>query len=155
MLRTQLRPAAALSAPLLRRAQRRLVATFNAGKEDLGGPGGQQPVPQRPGGPEMLKRNWFVLPADKKQPSDDTDKRGRMPIAGGAVALVLGVRYLSSFDRPPRTKESDFKASMSTEIGYLPPASPNAKHIRDTEVQALKEMSGRKGGGSMGPFRAE
>ncbi|KAH6893069.1 hypothetical protein B0T10DRAFT_457183 [Thelonectria olida] len=136
LLRSQLRPVAGLPAPLLRRAQGRSAAVFNAGKEDLGGPGGQQPVPGKPGGPEMLKRNW-------------------MPIAGGAVALLLGIRYMTSFDKPPRTKEGDLRASMSTEIGYMGPASPGAKHINETEVQALKEMSGRKGSGGMGPFRAE
>lgn len=36
-------------------------SAFNSGKENLGGPGGQQPIPPNPGGPEALRRNWCVF----------------------------------------------------------------------------------------------
>lgn len=36
-------------------------ATAFGGKDDLGGPHGQQPPPRSPGGPEALKRNWCVF----------------------------------------------------------------------------------------------
>ena len=34
------------------------IRTQIRGKEDLGGPGGQQPAPKQPGGPDAVKRNW-------------------------------------------------------------------------------------------------
>lgn len=33
---------------------------------DLGGPGGQQPPPQAPGGPEAVKRNWYEYHSSTK-----------------------------------------------------------------------------------------
>ncbi|KAI5461648.1 hypothetical protein BGZ63DRAFT_424520 [Mariannaea sp. PMI_226] len=137
LLRSQPRLTAGVSAPLLRPVQVRPVTYGVPPDGDLGGPGGQMPPSFKPGGPEMLSRNWI-------------------PMAGGALALLLGIKYMSSFDKPPRTTELDMRASNSTEIGYMPQATPNSKPLnRDTEVQAFTEMSGRKGGGSMGPFRAE
>ncbi|KAK7432352.1 hypothetical protein QQZ08_000914 [Neonectria magnoliae] len=137
LLRGQLRPAARVAAPLLRRTDARSVGHV-PGEDNLGGPGGQQPVPPKPGGPEALKRNWI-------------------PIGGGALLLLAAISYMSSGDKPVKSKAADLKAAMSTEIGALPPETPNslAKRLKDKEVDALTEMSGRKGGGTMGSFRSE
>ncbi|KLO96623.1 uncharacterized protein LW93_13722 [Fusarium fujikuroi] len=112
---------------------------------NLGGPGGQQPPPTRPGGPEAITRNW-------------------MPIAAAAGVIAGGVYImLPTRGKPPeRTLESDMVAANSTAIGYIgqPSGKPGiASHYRELrdgkEVESMKELSGRKGGGSMGPFRAE
>jgi hypothetical protein len=60
--RNTLRPAFAsrsVIAPFSTTAPAR-VATYG-GKDDLGGPGGQQAPPPSPGGPEKFKRNWCVF----------------------------------------------------------------------------------------------
>ncbi|KAM0433948.1 hypothetical protein ACHAPT_003892 [Fusarium lateritium] len=136
MLRSSLRPVAA---PLLRPAQARFAGTIHP-EGSLGGPGGQQPAPPNPGGPEALKRNW-------------------VPIAG-AAGVVLGGLYLLSPARPKtkRTFEGDMTAANSTEIGAIPQESGRpsiAAKYKDKEVASLTELSGRKGGGGMGGFRAE
>ncbi|KAF5607430.1 uncharacterized protein FSUBG_5329 [Fusarium subglutinans] len=112
---------------------------------NLGGPGGQQPPPVRPGGPEAITRNWMPIAA------------AAAVIAGG-VFIILPTRGKS----PERTLESDMVAANSTAIGYIgqPSGKPGiASHYRELrdgkEVESMKELSGRKGGGSMGPFRAE
>lgn len=60
LLRTALRPAIAARsiAPFSTTVSAR--ATTYGPKDNLGGPGGQQPPPRNPGGPEALKRNWCV-----------------------------------------------------------------------------------------------
>jgi hypothetical protein len=55
----------------LMRPQLRLASTNPDPKHiysdgNLGGPGGQQPPPDAPGGPEVLKRNWYEDPFIKK-----------------------------------------------------------------------------------------
>ncbi|KAK5993850.1 hypothetical protein PT974_07287 [Cladobotryum mycophilum] len=57
MLRTLIRPAR--TAAPLRSTQIRTQTI--GGKESLGGPGGQQPPPRNPGGPEALQRNWMYI----------------------------------------------------------------------------------------------
>jgi hypothetical protein len=61
MLRSCLRTTA-VTAPLRRSQIRAIGAKPSPGHikddGDLGGPGGQKPPPQAPGGPEALKRNW-------------------------------------------------------------------------------------------------
>ncbi|KAH7264495.1 hypothetical protein MRS44_012183 [Fusarium solani] len=136
MLRPGLRP---FAAPLLRPAQFRFAGTIHP-EGSLGGPGGQQAPPPNPGGPEALKRNW-------------------VPIAG-AVGVVLGGLYLLSPAKPKveRTFEGDMRAANSTEIGSIPQPSGRpslAAKYKDKEVESLTELSGRKGGGGMGGFRAE
>ncbi|KPM38844.1 hypothetical protein AK830_g7747 [Neonectria ditissima] len=136
LLRGQLRPVARVAAPLLRRTEARSVGHVR-GADDLGGPGGQKPVPSKPGGPEALKRNW-------------------VPIGGGALLLLAAISYMSSGDKPLKSTEADVKAATSEEVDALPKSSSSlAKRLEDKEVQALKEMSGRKGGGTMGSFRSE
>ncbi|KAF4471892.1 hypothetical protein FALBO_1184 [Fusarium albosuccineum] len=134
MLRSGVRPVARITAPLLRRSQSHVHPEGN-----LGGPGGQQAPPPNPGGPEALKRNW-------------------VPIAG-AAGVVFGGLYLLSPARPEkeRTFEGDMTAASSTEIGAIgqPTRAPLAQRYKDKEVESLTELSGRKGGGSMGGFRAE
>lgn len=88
----------------------------------------------------------------------------RMPIAA-AVGVIAGGVYIMLPARgksPERTLESDMVAANSTAIGYIgqPSGKPGiASHYRELrdgkEVESMKELSGRKGGGSMGPFRAE
>ncbi|KAF7559269.1 hypothetical protein G7046_g4876 [Stylonectria norvegica] len=146
LLRTHLRPSVG-TAPL--RSQTRFRSHLNQGG-DLGGPGGQKPPPANPGGPEAIKRNW-------------------LPIGGAVLTVLAGVWYLGPSSSPSkqaiRSKEADLKAAASTEIGRLPPprGSPIAKHfednlkddLKDKESKALGELSGRKGKGGMGGFRAE
>ncbi|KAM0264271.1 hypothetical protein ACHAQJ_000760 [Trichoderma viride] len=78
LIRTTLRPAF---------ASRSVIAPFSTtapapastyGRDDgnLGGPGGQQPPPRNPGGPEALRRNW-------------------MAIGGGALALLIGYNFFA------------------------------------------------------------
>lgn len=45
------------------RQQTRLVSS----KDDLGGPGGQEPAPQKPEGPEALKRRAYVFSYSEKK----------------------------------------------------------------------------------------
>ncbi|KAF5019571.1 hypothetical protein F66182_8424 [Fusarium sp. NRRL 66182] len=88
----------------------------------------------------------------------------RMPITA-AAGVVAGGFYIMLPKRgksPERTLESDMVAANSTEIGYIgqPSGRPGiASHYRELrdgkEVESMKELSGRKGGGSMGGFRAE
>lgn len=61
LFRTALRPAFASRsaiAPFSTTAAARDLTYKD--KDNLRGPGGQQPPPQKPGGPEALKRNWCV-----------------------------------------------------------------------------------------------
>lgn len=57
MLRTQIARRPAAVATPLRSMQIRTQM------DDLGGPGGQEKPPSRPGGPDVLKRNWCVSTA--------------------------------------------------------------------------------------------
>lgn len=60
MLRSQIRPASRSSAPHhLRGAAQQQVRTKIQGPDDLGGPGGQEPRPSKPAGPDTMKRNWY------------------------------------------------------------------------------------------------
>ena len=88
----------------------------------------------------------------------------RMPIAAAAGVIAGGVYIMlpARGKSPERTLESDMVAANSTAIGYIgqPSGKPGiASHYRELrdgkEVESMKELSGRKGGGSMGPFRAE
>ncbi|KAH7318235.1 hypothetical protein B0I35DRAFT_431597 [Stachybotrys elegans] len=54
--KTLIRPVAA---PLLRPAQRRTVTRGD--RDDMGGPYGQEPRPPRPGGFDVIKRNWVAF----------------------------------------------------------------------------------------------
>ncbi|KAG5660446.1 hypothetical protein KAF25_003052 [Fusarium avenaceum] len=62
-MRAILRPVVRMS---LVRPQIRLKGTNPSHVQpdgNLGGPGGQKPVPASPGGPEALKRNWMPIAA--------------------------------------------------------------------------------------------
>lgn len=59
MLRSQIRHRPAAAATPLRHTQ---VRTQMRGKDDLGGPGGQEPPPNSPSGADTLKKNWYLSP---------------------------------------------------------------------------------------------
>ncbi|KAJ4136385.1 hypothetical protein NW768_003998 [Fusarium equiseti] len=83
---------------------------------NLGGPGGQQPPPQAPGGPEAIKRNW-------------------MPIAAAAGVLAGGVWImLPRRGNPPEKTLQHGIAASYQEI----------KDGKSAE--SMKELSGRKSG---------
>ncbi|KAL5610910.1 hypothetical protein FOBRF1_007027 [Fusarium oxysporum] len=122
LLHSGIRPAfrsAAGIAPLRRPQVRQQSAVSSDG--DIGGPGGQQVPPPNHGGPEFLKRNWYISKAPQRWHS--TNPRQRLPIGGAAVLITAVVSYMSSSSgsKPPRTREGDSKAASSTEIGVLPP----------------------------------
>lgn len=54
----RLRPAAATRTSMLLRNNGVQRRAQTRGPDDLGGPGGQQPPPKNPGGPDAVKRNW-------------------------------------------------------------------------------------------------
>ena len=87
-----------------------------------------------------------------------------MPLAAAAGVIAGGVYIMlpSRGKSPERSLESDMVAVNTTEIGDIgqPSGKPGIgskyKELRDgKEVESMKELSGRKGGGSMGGFRAE
>ncbi|RGP66828.1 hypothetical protein FSPOR_6423 [Fusarium sporotrichioides] len=132
-----LRPVARM--PFMR-CQRRLASTKPNPKHihsdgNLGGPGGQMPPPQAPGGPEALKRNWYDSPSTKKLSETDTI---RPPIAA-AVAVLAGGLWI-----------------MVPRKGNPPELSLQSyKDLKDLDSpDGLKELSGRKPN-SMGGFRAD
>lgn len=71
MLRSQIRPACRNAAPPLRPSAGapRTMANIH-GKDDLGGPGGQEPRPSKPAGPEAMKRNWYSTSASSNDFSE-------------------------------------------------------------------------------------
>jgi len=80
MLRSQIRPASRRAAPHLRAGAGHQVrnTTKVYGKDDLGGPGGQEPRPSKQAGPETIKRNWYgttsaSADADAAQPPDSLE----------------------------------------------------------------------------------
>ena len=80
MLRSQIRPASRRAAPHLRAGVGQQVrnTTKVHGKDDLGGPGGQEPRPSKQAGPETIKRNWYgttsaSADADAAQPPDSLE----------------------------------------------------------------------------------
>ncbi|KAL7933970.1 hypothetical protein V8C35DRAFT_280288 [Trichoderma chlorosporum] len=101
--RTALRPAFASRsaiAPFSTSAPVRATAYGN--KDNLGGPGGQQPPPRNPGGPEALKRNW-------------------MAIGGGALAVLIGYNWIVKNPDEARQQRDKTMGEMSgrtkTEMG--------------------------------------
>jgi hypothetical protein len=70
MLRSRLRARPTGAAPLGARqtnpSRTTQVRTKATSRDDLGGPGGQQPPPKNPGGPEALKRNWYMTTVEPK-----------------------------------------------------------------------------------------
>ncbi|KAL6876193.1 hypothetical protein HDV57DRAFT_155028 [Trichoderma longibrachiatum] len=77
-------------------------SAFNSGKENLGGPGGQQPIPPNPGGPEALRRNWLV-------------------IGGAALAVLVGYNWIYKNPDEARQQRDKTLGEMSgrnkTEMG--------------------------------------
>ncbi|PTB69307.1 hypothetical protein BBK36DRAFT_1155887 [Trichoderma citrinoviride] len=102
-LRSTVRPGFLLasSRPLTTTAPVRAGSAFS-GKEDIGGPGGQQPVPPNPGGPEALRRNWMV-------------------IGGAALAVLVGYNWIYKNPDEARQQRDKTLGEMSgrnkTEMG--------------------------------------
>ncbi|CAM1507891.1 Fc.00g047390.m01.CDS01 [Cosmosporella sp. VM-42] len=153
---------AAVTAPLRRVQIRHASAQPGHLKNDgdLGGPGGQQPPPPSPGGPEALKRNWYF--SNRKIPdANAANWNVRLPIGAAAGLVLVSVWYMSSSPGAApareRTRSSDMLAASSTEIGAMSPPTGKsiAKYLEDKESAALGELSGRKGKDGMGGFRAD
>jgi hypothetical protein len=123
-----------------RLCQQRLASTKPNPKHvysdgNLGGPGGQQPPPQAPGGPEALKRNWYNDRFTKKLTKTDTI---RPPIAAAAAVLAGGFWImLPRKGNPPEMTLQSYK---------------DLKNLDSPE--GLKELSGRKPN-PLGGFRAD
>ncbi|EGR49636.1 uncharacterized protein TRIREDRAFT_106591 [Trichoderma reesei QM6a] len=101
-------------------------SAFNSGKEDLGGPGGQQPIPPNPGGPEALRRNWCVffhlttlLP--KPQEFPPILERCVLVIGGAALAVLVGYNWIYKNPDEARQQRDKTLGEMSgrnkTEMG--------------------------------------
>ncbi|KHN94954.1 uncharacterized protein MAM_07181 [Metarhizium album ARSEF 1941] len=124
LLRHSTRPAASrASLPQLRRKVTR-------GDGDLGGPGGQQPPPPNPGGPEAVKRNW-------------------VPIGGAALAAVAAYAYLTTPKVDvDRAKQTDARNPSQAELRDLAAGSQAAEEVvqqvADQATKTMKEMSGRR-----------
>ncbi|EHK42140.1 hypothetical protein TRIATDRAFT_84109 [Trichoderma atroviride IMI 206040] len=103
LFRTALRPAFASRsaiAPFSTTVSAR--ATTYGHKDDLGGPGGQQPPPRNPGGPDALKRNW-------------------MAIGGAALAVLIGYNFFAKDPEEAKKQRDKTLGEMSgrtkTEMG--------------------------------------
>lgn len=110
--------------------------------DDLGGPGGQVPPPQNPGGPDAVKRNW-------------------VPIAAGVLAVGAGVWYMTSpgqekivsrakeLEQKGASKAQDLKNQAAVKAQDL---EAKAKGLQGDTPKSMQELSGRKGGTG---FRSE
>ncbi|KAH7161928.1 hypothetical protein B0J13DRAFT_534954 [Dactylonectria estremocensis] len=134
--RRLLRPVA--TAPHLRPSQVRFVQYVRTDGE-FDDTDGQQVPPPTSGGSEALKRDWI-------------------PVGGAALLVLAALSYISSSDKPARPNDAELPSAILTEVRGVPPPSSTAaaiEKLKDKEVVALSELSGRKGGGSMGSFRGE
>ncbi|UNI18499.1 hypothetical protein JDV02_004766 [Purpureocillium takamizusanense] len=120
-------------------------------KDDLGGPGGQQPPPQKPSGTDALRRNW-------------------VPFGGAALLLLGAYAYLTGGG--PTDKPSGMPAlppETETAVGVggvggvgreVSPAAVEeaagrlAKRLEDKESATLARLSGRRKS-EFGSFRSE
>ncbi|KAK2595031.1 hypothetical protein QQS21_007221 [Conoideocrella luteorostrata] len=110
-------------------------------KDDLGGPGGQQPIPNKPGGPEAAKRNWVT-------------------IGGGALLVAAIYSYFSapeaSQDAIKSSKDAVARKASEAEAkaglgGGLAPIKEDvaeagrnvAAQTKEQASKTLKDMSGR------------
>lgn len=131
------------------------IQTVTSAVQEVSSPHLHAPVVRKPSqGTGTVTLTLLVITADTP----------RMPIAAAAGVIAGGVYIMlpTRGKSPERTLESDMVAANSTAIGYIgqPSGKPGiASHYRELrdgkEVESMKELSGRKGGGSMGPFRAE
>ncbi|KAJ6787006.1 hypothetical protein PWT90_07431 [Aphanocladium album] len=125
---------------ILRTGTARLAPRVSAGRQqtrllskndDLGGPGGQEPAPEKPEGPEALKR--------------------RAPLyAGIGLVAVAAYAYLT---QPKETQKMAGKAMYAGEKAKQ--ASKNElENTKDEIVGGMQKMSGRGTEGQKG-FRSE
>ncbi|OAA41776.1 hypothetical protein NOR_05284 [Metarhizium rileyi] len=101
---------------------------------DLGGPGGQQPPPPRPGGPEAVKRNW-------------------VPVAGAALAAAAAYAYFTApREAVDKARQADARGPGQT-LGGLPAAvgedaeqlgNKVGQQVAEQAGKTMKEMSGRQ-----------
>ncbi|KAH8177086.1 hypothetical protein LIA77_02168 [Sarocladium implicatum] len=114
--------------------------------DDMGGPGGQVPPPQNPGGPDAAKRNW-------------------VPIAAGVFSVGAGFWYISSsssrkqeklvsrakdLEKRGLSKVEELKNEGAAKAQQLENKARNLQG--DDSPKPLQEVSGRKG---TTPFRME
>ncbi|KFG78723.1 hypothetical protein MANI_002032 [Metarhizium anisopliae] len=133
LLRNHIRPAASrATSPRVTAAQLRHKTTSKDG--DLGGPGGQQPPPPNPGGPEAVKRNW-------------------VPVGGAALAAVAAYAYLSSPGASvDKARQTDARNPSQAELEDLTAVSKDAEQlgakvgqqVAEQASKTMKEMSGRQ-----------
>ncbi|KAG5950770.1 hypothetical protein E4U53_004441 [Claviceps sorghi] len=131
----------------LRASPRYISATqVPRAKDDLGGPGGQQPPPRKPG--DLSRQQWLKL-------------------GGGALLVVAALAYLSG--TPPRdTKEAAKRKALELErtaerkAGISPikedafEASRNvAAKTSEQAGKTMRELSGREKPKELGSFRHE
>ncbi|KAK8926994.1 hypothetical protein H634G_02035 [Metarhizium anisopliae BRIP 53293] len=133
LLRNHIRPAASrATSPRVTAAQLRHKITSKDG--DLGGPGGQQPPPPNPGGPEAVKRNW-------------------VPVGGAALAAVAAYAYFSSPGASvDKARQTDARNPSQAELEDLTAVSKDAEQlgtkvgqqVAEQASKTMKEMSGRQ-----------
>ncbi|KAG5924291.1 hypothetical protein E4U42_004708 [Claviceps africana] len=113
-------------------------------KDDLGGPGGQQPPPRKPG--DLTRQQW-------------------LKIGGGALLLIAAIAYFSG--TPPRdTKEAakrrvlELERTAERKAGISPikedafEASRNvAAKTSEQAGKTMRELSGREKPKELGSFR--
>ncbi|GJN75676.1 hypothetical protein VFPFJ_08330 [Purpureocillium lilacinum] len=114
-------------------------------KDDLGGPGGQEPPPEKPSGTDAIRRNW-------------------VPLGGAALLLVGAYAYLTGGPtKPTGVPVIPPETETAVGVGVGKDASPGAeqhavaklaKKLEDKESESLAQLSGRKKS-EFGPFRSE
>ncbi|KAG6017534.1 hypothetical protein E4U54_006506 [Claviceps lovelessii] len=113
-------------------------------KDDLGGPGGQQPPPRKPFNPDMLRQQWFR-------------------IGGGVFLLLAAYAYFSPRETKDAAKRSalDLERTAERKVGISPlkedafEASRNmAAQTSDQAGKTMRELSGREKT-KQGSFRHE
>ncbi|KAL3957115.1 hypothetical protein ACCO45_007693, partial [Purpureocillium lilacinum] len=120
-------------------------------KDDLGGPGGQEPPPEKPSGTDAIRRNC----SHRRMPGPPRRRR-----ASPRRRLRLPHRRAHQADgrarHPPETE-------TAVGVGVGKDASPGAeqhavaklaKKLEDKESESLAQLSGRKKS-EFGPFRSE
>lgn len=148
-----LRPAAVQTARTSTRTGAAVIhqrRCLTRGPDDLGGPGGQEPPPSNPGGPEVIKRRW--------------------PLIGGGVLGVLALYTYLTTDGAPKKGELK-QAARKGEAELKQAARKGEAELRDgvrkgeeglrdglkemegSAREAAAELRGKKGG--MGGFRGE
>ncbi|TQV91709.1 hypothetical protein IF1G_09775 [Cordyceps javanica] len=109
------------------RQQRRLASS----KDDLGGPGGQSPIPEKPAGAEAFKRNGPLY-------------------AGIGLVAIAAYAYLT---QPRETEHAAGKAIAAGERAKAA-GKQELQNTKEEIVSGMQQMSGRDADGQKG-FRSE